>query len=277
MVMFTSNRVLHRVLATWFFGFALLLFIFYVFMFAPERLPEFKQRIVALICALLSGFFGYFFTGSIRVKLTPLRTRFGDTKVDAAGGLALFILVLVWWMSPFAPIRAGDGIVTVRVTVLGSNKMPTEEAQVWFSVGGEVKKIAGGWEIEIPVSNLPRNGKFTVYAAQQSEHLKGQSVIAVGNRDLVTASIQLERDMSAKVRGTVFDNKSRVPIEGATVSIIGTADAVLTNNQGYFCLPAHAAIGEQIRLHISKTGYQSVDQYHLADEEPAYIFLERAW
>lgn len=278
MVMSSPNREHHKVLATWIFGSVLLLFIFGVFTFAPEKLPEYKQRILAWLCAILAGFFGYFLTGSIRLRYTAPRLMpggIGGIAVDAGGGIALFVLVLLWWTSPSAPVGTGDGFVTVRLTLLGRDAVPVEDAQVWSSVGGEVKKIAGGWEIEIPVSKLPSNRKLTVYAAQQYNHLEGQTDIAVGNEHLVTASIKFERDMSAKVSGTVFD-ASRVPIAGATVSIVGVADTVSTNNQGYFSLAAHAAIGEPVRLYISKVGYQSVEQYHPAGEEPAYIILERA-
>jgi hypothetical protein len=269
-----SGRARSKTLATCIFGGLLLLFVLAVFAFAPERLPEYKQRILALSSALLAGLFGYFLTGSIGIKLTALRTKFGDVTVDAAGGLALFVLVLVWWISPLAPVGTGDGMAVVRITVLGSDKMPIEDAQVWSSVGGEAKKVAGGWELEFPMSKLPEDRKITVYAAQKSAYLKGQREIIVNEGKPTAASIQLERETSAQVKGTVSDTSGK-PVAGASVSILGSASSVTTDARGLFSLPANAAMGEEVRLRVSKTGYETLDQYHPAGDGPAYVVLQR--
>jgi hypothetical protein len=269
-----SESAQNKTLATWIFGGLLLFFILGVFVFAPERLPEYKQRILALTSAILAGLFGYFLTGSIGIKFKELRTKFGDVTVDAAGGFALFVLVLAWWSSPFAPVNAGDGIAVVRVTVLGSDKMPIEDAQVWSSIGGESKKVAGGWEVEFPISKLPENRKITVYAAQRSAYLKGQREITVNEGKPTVASIQLDRDTSAQVKGTISDGSGK-PLVGASVSIVGSASSSTTDARGFFSLSANAAVGEEIRLRVSQAGYEMLEQYHPAGDDPAYIVLQR--
>jgi hypothetical protein len=267
----TAER--HKAIACWILGGLLLLFHLLVFTFAPERLPEYKQRILAFLSAALAGFFGYFLTGSIGIKLTALRTKLGVAKVDAAGGCALFVLVLLWWLSPFAPVSTGAGVVAVRVTVLGIDKMPTEEAQVWSSVGGEAKKVTGGWEFEIPLSKLPANQKLTVYATQKSAYLKGQREITVAEGKPIPVSIQLEREISAQVKGTVSDPAGK-PLAGATVNIVGSSGSTITDTKGFFSLQANAAWGEEVRLRVSKAGYETVDQYHPAGDVPAYVVLQ---
>ena len=90
---------------TWVFGSLLLAFLFCVFAFAPDALPEFRLRILAVSSALLAGLFGYFLSGDIGVNF-DLARKHGEREVKrgikATGGFALFVIVLYWWFSPFA-------------------------------------------------------------------------------------------------------------------------------------------------------------------------------
>ena len=83
-----------------------LVFVFYacVFIFAPPKLPEFKHRMLGIFSALLCGLFAFFLTGTIGLKIEWIESRFGEMSVEAAGGVAVFVLVLVWWESPWAPV-----------------------------------------------------------------------------------------------------------------------------------------------------------------------------
>ncbi len=173
-----------------------------------------------------------------------------------------------------SPVGIGDGVASVRVMVLGSDKMPIDDAQVWTSVGGETKKVAGGWELEFPLSKLSENRQITVYATQRSAYLNGQREIIVNEGKPTAASIQLERETSAQVKGIVSDASGQ-PLADASVSILGSASSATTNAQGFFSLPANAAVEEDVRLRISKTGFETRDQYHPAGDSSAYIVLQR--
>jgi H+/Cl- antiporter ClcA len=105
---------IHLSLASWVFGGVFTLFLMGVFVFGPDTLPEFKQRLLALFCALLAGLFGFFLTGDLAVKAESLTTRFGQLKVKAGGGMALFVLMLIWWLSPLAPVT--QAISTIQTT-----------------------------------------------------------------------------------------------------------------------------------------------------------------
>jgi hypothetical protein len=94
----------HQSFGTWVLGGLLLLFLFAVFGFAPATLPDYKHRILAVLAALLAGLFGWFLSGDIGVRIEALKSRFGDVAIRATGGLALFVVVLVWWLSPLAPV-----------------------------------------------------------------------------------------------------------------------------------------------------------------------------
>lgn len=89
--------------------FGSLLFIFFVgvFVFSPETLPEFKQRMLAISSALLAGIFTVFMTGSLSIRITSLKSPLGKVAIRAGGGMGVFVLVMVWWLSPLAPVKAG--------------------------------------------------------------------------------------------------------------------------------------------------------------------------
>lgn len=93
-----------RTVGIWVFGSVLLLLSVSAFIYAPDQLPEYKQRLLAIASALVSGLVGFFLTGSIGLKIKPAQTPLGELTVRSTGGLALFVLVLWWWLSPLAPM-----------------------------------------------------------------------------------------------------------------------------------------------------------------------------
>ena len=93
-------------------GLVLLVFFLWAFIYAPEQLPSFKQRILAIVSALLCGFFTFFLTGAIGTSGKGLRTPVGEISLDATGGVAVFVLVLVWWLTPLAPVAADEKAAT---------------------------------------------------------------------------------------------------------------------------------------------------------------------
>jgi len=84
-------------LGSWIFGGLTLLFLIAVFCFGPERLPEWKRRLLGIVCAVSAGLFGFFFTGAITLKLESEVTDYSRIAIQAIGGFALFVFVLWWW------------------------------------------------------------------------------------------------------------------------------------------------------------------------------------
>ena len=77
--------------ASWLFGAAFALFLVGVFIFAPSPLPQFKQQILAFICASLAGFFAVFFTGNLLLNAElPMP---GKWIISGGAGFALFLIV----------------------------------------------------------------------------------------------------------------------------------------------------------------------------------------
>ncbi len=259
----------------WVSGSVLLVFVIVVFFFAPNALPEFKRRILAVLSALLAGLFAFFLTG--RIQLSRSDERKGGMRIRASGGMALFLIVLYWWYSPLAPLKAGppsSWLYTVRVTVLGLGEVPINGTEAHASIGGEWKRVAGGWELAVPQANRPADGKVSIYVSKSAEALGGRGDIILGKERTVTLEIQLLRDDSALVRGVVYDDDTDKPVGGATVHIVGyEGEALVTSVNGSFTLHAHTADGQRVLIRAEKGEYQPKSKWHLAGSEPATIYL----
>jgi hypothetical protein len=263
-----------RSLATWIFGSLFGAFLLAVFAFAPSTLPVFKQRILAVVSALLAGLFVYFLTGELGVTIRGGKGALERLTVRSSGGTAAFVLVLVWWLSPWSPVESAD-LVRLRVLLLGPKGSPVEDARIWTTVGGEPKQVAGGWEFDIPISKLPADGRVTIHASKESAFLSGSGEVQLGADLAPSVTVRLAANPSTTVRGIVLDEAGNA-LEGVRVSIVGhEGEAISTGFAGQFVLPAHAADGQQVQLHAEKAEYEPITQFHPAGAFPANLTLEK--
>lgn len=158
------------------------------------------------------------------------------------------------------------GIYRVRAVVLDERGVPINDAKVTCSAGGEVKKVDGGWECDIPTKSKPADGKLQVYATD------GSFLVAKAELDLKddytpVANLQLSADNSAKVSGIVLDEVNNLPLEGVQIGVVGyEPEAVTTKQGGNFSLPAHKANGQQVQLYAVKEGYVLIPEWHQAGD-----------
>lgn len=264
------NTSQHQAHAAWIFGGLLLAFFIGVFALGPESLPLYKQRLLAFLSALLGGFFAYFFVGSLQTT-----GELSGLKVKAGAGFGVFVLVLAWWLSPFAPVGVAEDLFRVRVIVQSPQGVPDDEGvKVWSSLGGEAKKVSGGWEFEIPGSKRPSDKKLTVYAEKATQFQKGEVEVAL-NQPVETVNLRLAKDRSGKVSGIVTDTSGH-SLQGARVAVVGgSAAAVETDATGRFDLLPGVAVGEEVRLRVEKSGYVLGEQFHVAGDVPATVILEK--
>jgi hypothetical protein len=122
------------------FGTLSFLFLIGVFLFSPDPLPSSKQKILAIISALLSGLFG-------------------KTVIQASGGTALFLIVLLWWFSGFAPV--------------GVEHPPPSPCQeiapnIGYPVNGE--DVSSPFEVRGTVSHRPKKSYLWVTAFNPNMH-----------------------------------------------------------------------------------------------------------
>lgn len=168
-----------------------------------------------------------------------------------------------------------NSIYRVRVMVVDDKGTPTEEAKVWSSFGGEPKRVAGGWQFDIPAASKPKDGKLTIFATKESAFLKGEAPLTLDKEVNPALTINLKRDVSAKVRGQIVDSKNR-GIAGVKVFVVGyDIEAVMTKEGGNFELPAHAAIDQQVLVHAEKTGYRGANRNHPAGDAALIMKLEK--
>jgi|ERR1035437_874499 hypothetical protein len=195
-------------------------------------------------------------------------------KVPSAVWAAIIALTLLG-LVPIIVQPGSLAMYRVRVNVVGPQGIPIDDARVWSSLGGESKKIAGGWQFDIPAATLPGNKKLTVWASLDAAFLKGSREVQLdGDRNLA-ATVQLQNEQNAFVRGLVL-NRSKQAVAEARVSVAGyDAEAVVTGAGGGFVLAGHAARDQSVLIHVEARGYAGATEWHPAGDLPATIILDR--
>jgi hypothetical protein len=186
-------------------------------------------------------------------------------------------IVIVALTPIIAPLYMNSfGIYRVRVVVLDDRKIPTNEAKVTCSVGGEVKKVEGGWECDIPSKTKPTDGKLQAYATVSDAFLTGRAELELKDDYSPVATVQLSADTSARIIGMVEDENNK-PLESARVGVVGyDAEGMVTKAGGNFSLPAHKANGQQVQIFAFKEGYAAgPPEWHQAGDHPVTIILRQ--
>jgi hypothetical protein len=174
------------------------------------------------------------------------------TKKPVSASFAAVLIILAG-VTPYfsAKTLQARGVYHVQIVLLRPDQSQADVAQLKSSNGGEIKMVAGGWELEVPQQARPADGKIVFTAAVKDEFLKGSNSIVLDSDYNPTITIQLVADTSATVRGVVVD-EDLVAIAGATVTVDGYSDKTLSDAKGDFSLPAHAGKGQPIQLHAHK-------------------------
>jgi len=161
--------------------------------------------------------------------------------------------IIVLGVTPFAAsaFLQARGVYHIQVVVLRPDQSPADIAQLKASTGGELKMVAGGWQLDVPLQTRPDDGKVTLSATVKDEFLKGGSTLVLSQDYYPTATIQLVADTSAMLRGVVVDEDLRA-VAGAKVSIVGQSEVAVTDQEGDFVLPAHAGKGQKVEVRAQK-------------------------
>jgi hypothetical protein len=169
--------------------------------------------------------------------------------------------IILLGVTPYAAsaFLQSRGVYHVQIVLLRPDQSVVDIAQVKSSTSGELKMIAGGWQVDIPPQTRPADGQVTFSAAVKDEFLKGKSTLVLARDYYPTVTIQLVAETSAMLRGVVV-NEDLGAIAGATVSIDGYPDVAVTDQKGNFVLPAHAGKGQMVEVQAQKgqlTGHLS--------------------
>src|SRR5258708_5535328 len=80
-------------------------------------------------------------------------------KLPRGAWIAIFAICILGIAPIYLHYRA---VYRVRVIVLNPQHFPVEDARLVCSLGGEPKKVVGGWEFDIPIGTTPGDGRLTV-------------------------------------------------------------------------------------------------------------------
>jgi hypothetical protein len=165
-------------------------------------------------------------------------------------------------------------VYRLRVLVVNPQNVPVIGATVGSVAFHDTATTSQGVaEVTIPRATLSADGKITITADLNEEALHGSQEIQLADNPNPTMTIKLSLVPDAIVSGLVEDDSSQA-ISGATVSVLGGETGSTTAN-GTFTLKANAAVGQEVRLHAEKPGYQPIDQDHPAGRAPVTIVLAR--
>ena len=132
----------------------------------------------------------------------------------------LAIAIVVLGLAPLAAstFLQSRGVYRIRVVVLGPDKQPVHDAEV-TTMGGEIKKADGNWELEVPPQTRPADGKLSLFASVKDAFLAGSSTLVLADDYYPTATIQLAPLPEVVFRGIVKDELGR-SVAGAPAELV---------------------------------------------------------
>lgn len=165
-------------------------------------------------------------------------------------------------------------VYRVRTLVLDTEHVPVSGATLRTTASNETTQTYQGIGIiAIYRATMPENGRVTIYADLDSAFLHGHTELELVKDPNPSVTIELKANGNADVSGLVEDNAGHA-VSGATVTVLGGESSSTTQN-GTFVVKTNASVGQQVRLHVEKIGYNTVDQDHPAGREPVTIVLVR--
>lgn len=171
-------------------------------------------------------------------------------------------------------LKIVGAVYRVRTVVVDAQHVPISGATLRTTASNETTQTDQGiGQVSIPRATMPGDGKVTIYADLDSEFLHGHADIQLAEDLNPSITIEVKAVGNAVVSGLVEDNAGHA-LAGAAVSVLG-GESTITSANGAFTVKTNSPLGQQVRLHVEKAGYQPIDQDHPAGREPATIVLLR--
>ena len=100
-----STHSQHQRLAAWIFGSISFLVLFRIVFGMPDQLQPHEYNVLGILCGILCGLFGYFFTGTMKFTKRVNLSKWRKVGIQAAARTTLFVFVLLSWSSDASPIK----------------------------------------------------------------------------------------------------------------------------------------------------------------------------
>lgn len=120
------------------------------------------------------------------------------------------------------------------------------------SIGSEIKKGDGYWEIVIPTQLRPLDHRVQIFASAGEQ--SGDSIVMLEDSVYIQATIDLAPRPSPSIRGIVKDMHG-MGVLGAHVVVPGYTDGVTTDRSGGFEIPSHSVEGQMVTVRAEKDGW----------------------
>lgn len=179
-----------------------------------------------------------------------LKSKIRGAKQMLYAALVVITVITLLGLAPLLAITylQSRGVYHVRILVVGLDRQPVSDAKITSSIGGEIKKANGTWELDIAPQTLPANRIVTVSASVENDFLAKSAEMNLGKDYFPTIKLALEPLPPVMVRGVVLDERRR-PAAGASVAIEGYPDETAkTYDMGSFAIRSHAAKGQMVTV-----------------------------
>jgi hypothetical protein len=166
------------------------------------------------------------------------------------------------------------GVYRISVTVLSSEGLPRQNVHVRSNLDAVPKTVGeGGWELDVPAGARTAKGQLEIYARDEDTGATGEQSVVLGEDENLSVTIRLTEPNSL-VRGVVTDASGSALGAVKTMVVGYSEEAVLTDVNGGFVLPSHAAEGTRVKIHFEKQGYTSFEDYFTAGGRPTSTELK---
>ncbi len=184
---------------------------------------------------------------------THIKVSWGERSINYLGSWASLVGLLIALISMFWPSEAYH----IKILVLDEDGAHAKGTTV-KAPPGKVVARDNYWALSIPRDEVPTDGRVRVTA--QNGQGYDEITVELTHRKRFSINLKL-RYPNALMKGVVLGPDGN-PAGGVQITVFEhEKEAVLTSEDGTFSLPAHKAVGEEVRVTAKKGTWGRVGVY----------------
>ncbi|WP_124020549.1 hypothetical protein [Flavobacterium tructae] len=154
---------------------------------------------MAFASSLLAGLFTFFLSGSIKLTGQSPDTKFGKINIQAGSGIAVFILVLIWWI--VSPPISVDKDIKNAISELSTIKIKDITAKVTFHIDNADETTPDFFkntsELEVRIIENKKVDSLNVQGWKNGFFISDSSLDIVSNTQLFDRKLIQSVDLSS--------------------------------------------------------------------------------